>query len=196
MHRSDRTSMLCKKNDLQILALFKRFGLKGKSVETIAVYWEDKPKTYGFIKVADLALLDIEIQPDEIAQWGLFLYELSDLNIKFHLVCAQFSSRETLRMSILFQTGFKDSLFSCISERSDTESVENIHLTSSVELIYFHGPHFGDRYGIAHTACKALDDANIPILINVCSGAAVLIVLPENSLEKAGNVLSEVFEVV
>ena len=62
-------------------------------------------------------------------------------------------------------------------------------------MISFQGPHFGDRYGIADTAFKALARQGVPILITVCSGAALYIVLPENKLHEARPLLAEAFEV-
>jgi len=88
-----------------------------------------------------------------------------------------------------------DIVLSHIDKRIDPESEKYFHLTSPVELISFQGPHFGDRYGIAYSAFKALDDRGVPILIAACSGAAVYIVLPEKKLQDARPLLLEAFEV-
>ncbi len=81
-----------------------------------------------------------------------------------------------------------------IDKRIDLESEKYFHLTSPVELISFHGPHFGDRYGIAYSAFKALDDQEVRILIAACSGAAVYIVMPQKKLQEARLFLAEAFE--
>jgi len=164
-------------------------------VETIAVYWEPKPKTYGFKEVTDLSLMNVEITPGEMGQWGLWLMELADLNIGFHLILAKYSAHQKLRLHILLEKFWADSVLSHIDKRIDLESEKDFHLTSPVELISFQGPHFGDRYGIAHTAFKALDDQGIPILVAACSGAAVYIVLPEQKLQEVKPRLAEAFEV-
>jgi aspartokinase len=164
-------------------------------VETIAVYWEPKPKTYGFKEVTDLSLMNVEITPGEMGQWGLWLMELADLDIGFHLILAKYSAHQKLRLYILLEKFWADSVLSHIDKRIDLESEKDFHLTSPVELISFQGPHFGDRYGIAHTAFKALDDQGIPILVAACSGAAVYIVLPEKKLQEVKPRLAEAFEV-
>ena len=164
-------------------------------METIAVYWEPKPKTYGFKEVIDLSLMNIEIRPGKMSQWGLWLMELADLNIGFHLSIAKYSNRQELRLYILLEKFWADSVLSHIDKRIDPESEKYFHLTSPVELISFQGPHFGDRYGIAYSAFKALDDRGVPILIAACSGAAVYIVLPEKKLQDARPLLLEAFEV-
>ena len=164
-------------------------------METIAVYWEPKPKIYGFKEVSDLSLMNIEIKPGEMSHWGLWLMELADLDIGFHLILAKYSTRQRLRLYILLEKFWADRVLFHINKKIDLESEQYFHLTSPVELISFQGPHFGDRYGIAHSAFKALDDQKVPIILAACSGAAVYIVLPEKMLQGARALLTEAFEV-
>ena len=164
-------------------------------METIAVYWEPKPKTYGFRDVADLSLLSIAVKPEKMVQWGRCFLELADLDIDFHLILAKYSNHKELRLYILLEKLWADKVLSYISKRIDPEFEKDFNLTSPVELISFQGPHFGDRYGIADTAFKTLDDQGIPILIAACSGAAVYIVLPEKKLHQARALLAEAFRI-
>ena len=163
-------------------------------METIAVYWEPKPKTYGFKEFTNLSLINIEIKPGEMGQWGFWLMELADLDIGFHLILAKYSTHQRLQLYILLEKFWADSVLSHIDKRNDLESEKYFHLTFPVELISFQGPHFGDRYGIAYSAFKALDSQGFPILIGACSGAAVYIVLPEKKLQTARHLLAEAFE--
>ena len=164
-------------------------------METIAVYWEPKPKTYGFKEVFDLSLVTIEIKPEKMLQWGLWLMELADLNIGFQLILAKYSADRELRLYILLEKLWVGSLLSYFDKKINLDSEKDFYLKSPVELISFQGPHFADRYGIADSAFKALDNQGIPILIAACSGAAVYIVLPENKLREARPLLAEAFEV-
>ncbi|MGA8021029.1 MAG: hypothetical protein WCA42_19335 [Desulfobacterales bacterium] len=164
-------------------------------METFAVYWEPKPKTYGFKEVIDLSLLNIEIRPGKMSQWGLWLMELSDLDIGFHLILAKYSTHQKLRLYILLEKLWGDRVLSYLGKKIDPDSEKDFHLTYPVELISFQGPHFGDRYGIADTAFKALDGQGVPVLISVFAGAAVYIVLPEKKLQDARPILLEAFEV-
>ena len=170
-------------------------GSKEKAVETIAVYWELKPKTYGFKEVFNLSLLNIATKPKKMSQWGLWFMEMADLDIGFHLILAKYSTRRELRLCILFEKLWEDSILSYIGKKIDPDAGKDFYLRSPVELIRFQGPHFADRYGIADTAFKVLDDHKIPILIAACSGAAVYLVLPEKKLHEARPLLAEVFEV-
>jgi aspartokinase len=164
-------------------------------VETIAVYWEPKPKTYGFKEITDLSLINIEIKPEEMGQWGVWLMELADLDIGFQLILAKYSTHQILRVYILLENFAADIVLSHMDKRIDPESEKYFHLTSPVELISFQGPHFGDRYGIAYPAFKVLNDQGVPVLLTVCSGAAVYIVLPEKKLQDARPLLLEAFVV-
>lgn len=164
-------------------------------METFAVYWEPKPKTYGFNEIIDLSLLNIEIRPGKMSQWGLWLMELADIDIGFHLILAKYSTHQKFRLYILLEKPWADHVLSYIDKQIDLESEKDFHLTYPVELISFQGPHFADRYGIADTAFKALDGQGVPVLITVCSGAAVYIVLPEKKLQDARPLLLKAFEV-
>ena len=164
-------------------------------METIAVYWEPKPKTYGFKEVFDLSLMTIEIEPEKMSQWGLWLMELAGLNTGFHLILAKYSTDRELRLHILLEKLWADSVISYIGKKINLDSEKEFYLRSPVELISFQGPHFADRYGIADSAFKALDDQGIPIIIAVCSGAAVYIVLPESKLHEVRPLLAKAFEV-
>ena len=90
-------------------------------METFAVYWEPKPKTYGFKEVSDLSLLNIDIRPKKMPQWGLWLMELADLDIGFHLVMAKHSTHQKLQLYILFEKFWADSLLSSIDKKMDLE---------------------------------------------------------------------------
>lgn len=164
-------------------------------METIAVYWEPKPKTYGFREVTHLSLLSIAVKPEKMAQWGRWFLELADLDIDFHLILTKYSNHNELRLYILLEKLLADNVLSYIGKQISLESEKDFHLTFPVGLISFQGPHFGDRYGIADSAFKALDGQGISILIAACSGAAVYIVLPEKKLHEARASLAEAFTV-
>lgn len=169
--------------------------MKESVMETIAVYWEPKPKTYGFREVSLLSLLSISIKPEKMAQWGLWFLELADLDMDFHLILGKHSDQKKLRLYVLLEKLWADNILSYVNNRATSKQEKDFTLTSPVELISFHGPHFGDRYGIADSAFKALDEQRIPILIAACAGASIYIVLPEKQLHKARVSLTEAFTV-
>ena len=72
---------------------------------------------------------------------------------------------------------------------------EGMRRTSPAEMVFFQGPHFGDRYGIVDTALRALAAKGIKMTATACSGSCIYIVLPEGKSEEAVLALSEVFEI-
>ena len=64
------------------------------------------------------------------------------------------------------------------------------------EMVFFQGPHFGDRYGILDAAVRGLAARRVKMTAAACSGACIYIVLPEGKSEGAAvAALSEVFEI-
>jgi len=63
------------------------------------------------------------------------------------------------------------------------------------EMVFFHGPHFGDRSGIVDTALQALTARGVQMKAVACSGSCIYLVLPEGQSERAVAALSEVFEI-
>ena len=164
-------------------------------METIAVYWEPKIKTYGFQDVLGLSLLELEFQSERLPEWGLGIYEMGNLGINFELVLVQAGGEQGLRVCLLFERKWEKRLINHISQVILGDDGETFQITSPVELIYFFGPHFGDRYGIADSAFMALDHKDITILATGCSGSAIYLVLQEGMAQRAKVLLAEMFEV-
>ncbi len=82
---------------------------------------------------------------------------------------------------------------SSLAKGMANEDATSLQVVESVELIYLHGPHFQDRYGIAEAALRPLFDAGIPILSAGCAGTSVYIVVSKDLAHKAVVCLAETF---
>ncbi len=60
--------------------------------------------------------------------------------------------------------------------------------------IFLHGPHFGDRYGIAHALIEALEQAHVSILALSCTISSISVIIRQHELAPAQLVLGKVFE--
>ncbi len=60
--------------------------------------------------------------------------------------------------------------------------------------IFLHGPHFGDRYGIANTLIEALEQAHVSILAMSCTISSISVIIRQQELAPALLVLSQRFE--
>lgn len=162
-------------------------------METIAVYWENKAKTYGFQIERDLSLFQVSTEPHELAGLGSVLFNDTS-SIRFSWVLVQPSSRQRLNIYLLLNQKWAPSIPVLIEHTRKNGIDLDLQTTSPVEMVYFHGPHFGDRYGIADTALGTLRRKGLPILAAGCVGASVYIIIPEHRSEEVKQILSGVFE--
>ena len=160
-------------------------------METIAVYWEQPIKTYGFQKVMDLVLVEFCYPLTEITSLGGILSQDALQKVKAEFIMVQ-------------EFGETISIILCLPEREYRDVWVSLaqapgsipcEYTYPVGIIYFHGPHFGDRYGIAEAAFSTLSEADIEIVASGCSASSVFLVLAQDDVTRAENVLSHTFEV-
>lgn len=168
---------------------------RAHTLQTIAVYWERKIKTYGFQETPELLLVKMTFAAQEMAQWGKDIQALEDRIGGFHLVLIQPDLTGRIHAYLLCnreeEGEIRDFVLGTIQSVEETP----VDIISPVELLFFYGPHFGDRYGIADAALGALSKKEIPILAASCSGSAVFLVFPVGKANEAKKALSETFQV-
>ncbi len=152
------------------------------TLETIAVYWEPVIRTYGFQVRTGLTLVCLETGSGP--GWGLSGDD-AGLFSGANLIMAVALPTESggLRTGLVFSGKVPEA--SGFHGRADRP----------VELLYFQGPHFGDRYGIAAAALGALHRAAVPVIAAGCTGASVYIVLEPGRADEAVASLSDAFRV-
>jgi len=160
-------------------------------METIAVYWESRIKTYGFQRIPDLALIEFSCPLSEIKSLGKIFSQDHLIVLKPKFIISQVSNHE---ISFIFCLPLKEGkdFHATLKKTSRSTPERYIH---PVSIIFFHGPHFGDRYGIADATFSTLSKAGIKIIASGCSSASVFLVLAQHDIDKAEEILSETFEV-
>jgi len=160
-------------------------------LETKAAYWEPRVKTYGFQEVTDLSLLEVSIHSSALSVLGLALVRLGEDGVGFHLV---FSRVSTSRFELFLVVSLK-SENAVLNRLSSLIPMDMLApRVTPVDLVFFQGPHFGDRYGIFHAAANALSGKEIRILAFTCAGSCIYLVLPKGESGKAISVLTDAFE--
>jgi len=160
-------------------------------METIAVYWEPRIKTYGFQRITDLALIEFSCPLSKIKPLGEILSQDDLIVLRPKFIIAQVSNHEISFIICLPLKESKD--FHTSLEKTSSPTLHKyIH---PVSIIFFHGPHFGDRYGIANATFSSLSKAGLKIIASGCSSASVFLVLAQHDIDKAEEILSETFEV-
>ena len=163
-------------------------------METIAVYWEQRIKNYGFQSITGLSLLDLSFPVERMDRWGLALKELNRESDRFYFVLSQTTDRDVLRMLILVEGKTLDNILAEADRLTNGHPRPFIQTSTPVEAVHFQGPHFGDRYGVADAAFQALAEAAVPILAAGCAGSSVYLVLPDGRGREAIAALSQNFD--
>ncbi len=170
--------------------------VKKRYPETRATYVEEKIKTYGIQRVTGLAMFEIRFNPNRFEHLkicGRALQTLARLENKFYFTAAVRRGREESRLFCLTDPVLDLEVQPFLSQLQATGEID-ICQPVSVDLLNFHGPHFGDRFGIFNTAMRCLKDTSIKVLLAGCTGASICMVLPVNQGEKAVAALGKGFE--
>jgi aspartokinase len=160
-------------------------------LDVTAAYWEPQIKTYGFRKNTGLLLVEMKASAERLDSLGQGLVRLGDLRIPFHLVFMQVSEGGLISVYLLIQPEWEKDLIECVRPTSPV----GIEVVSTVDMLSFQGPHFGERFGILDAAFKALSSKKIRVIASVCSMSCVYLVLEAGQGERAASALSEAFEV-
>jgi aspartokinase len=162
-------------------------------VETVAVYWEDRVKTYGFSEVAGLALVQWTVPPEALPGVGGGIEDMAVSDGEMLFVLGHGSANRAMEFGLLVERRLEDRTVRRVRGFLGEALARGVSSLSPAGLINFHGPHFGDRYGIAHAALKALMECGAPVLAVGCSASSIYLVLPEDRMETAMESLSKAF---
>jgi len=168
----------------------------GRKVETVAQYWEPRIKIYG-----------------STLKQGMRSYALSFPRNMLNAVIPVLSKmgpKQKFQMFSLTPYGYGSDGYRAQvvidpnSDRGVTEIVlQQLGALSGVsrvehkvvDILYLHGPHFQDRYGVAALAVNALDKGAADFSCLNCSGTSIFLVIDADGGERALASLSEVFVV-
>jgi aspartokinase len=177
-------------NDETIAFVKKRYP------ETRATYVEEKIKTYGIKMETGLSMLEISFNPkfcEHLEVCDIALQSLGRMGKKFNFTLAMTENQDNCRLFCLTEKLDQKESRSLVSQVQNVSGVD-ICPPVCVDLLSFHGPHFGDRFGIFNTAMACLDRASIGVLLAGCTGASICMALPATMGEKAILALAEGFD--
>ena len=160
-------------------------------METIAVYWEPLIKTYGFQRITDLALLEFSFPLFDMKNAGEMFLQDDFQSLRPKFIISHVMHHDISFIVCLPLKEGKD-FHASLKKASRATPCKYIH---PVSILFFHGPHFGDRYGIADATFSTLSKAGIEILASGCSSASVFLVLATHDIDNAEKALHETFEV-
>lgn len=162
-------------------------------METIAVYWESQIKTYGLNEFDGLAHVQFVCSPEQMASVGRVVREMEEPGIRMLLVVGLAAEDGLMGLGLLVGQRWEEGVMHELRSALGEGTAPSLQSTSPVSLIFLHGPHFGDRYGIADAAVGALTGDGIPIIALGCTASSIYLVLPEEERKAAGHSLKEAF---
>ena len=159
-------------------------------VETAAVYWEPVIKIYGSSIKKDLLMTTAHVPRSMLSMLGALLQAVENGRGVFEMALMQHLDDKTYKLGLLYENsraeGYRElfssngALFSEIEQRN-------------AELLYLHGPHFHDRYGVASVALSNLQKEERELLAVGCSGTSIYLVTPERKAQCSADSLKKIF---
>lgn len=162
-------------------------------METIAVYWEPVIRVYGVETREDVAFLEIQFPLEELEFHGANLEMLAKNCTDFFMVLLQYLDEKSAKLCIVIKPQHAKVLHNKLEALTQKGYKISVQLKQHVDLVFFHGPHFQDRYGIIETAFRVLDRKNISLFAVGCTGTSVYLVVNNGEAELTRQMLSEGF---
>ena len=170
--------------------------------ETVAQYVESRIRTYGIQIKDEILVCRLQARPGSQALLAGFFEALADERVRFSYVCADRTADDEVHVAIAMpvtHTGV-DSIRSLLAAgpfrqiQIRQNARKNMPMIQNAQMITFHGPHFGDRYGIADKALGCLSGAGVPVWLAGCVGATVTLIVPPDMGRAATDALSASFD--
>ena len=163
-------------------------------METIAVYWEPKIRIYGLTTEIGVSLYTLLFPAARLPFWSGVIRTLEDKGLEFLLVNLQSLSPAAMQLCLVLRQGteshmIRDYFLQKVEQEEDT----SFEAVAGIELLYLHGPHFQDRYGIIDAVLTPLQKAGIPLLCAGCAGTSVYLAVSEQRGKDAAMCLAETF---
>lgn len=157
----------------------------------IASYQEKIIRIYDIVQQSKLGLWSLTVDQSDLKDLGAALITLGQSETRMVFVIALPSPENRLSFSFCFPEGQETRIRQVFS--SHFRDVEPVH-HSQVAALYIHGPHFGDRYGIAHTLVRALETAKVSLLALGCTVSSISAIIREEDLAMAVQTLETTFQ--
>jgi hypothetical protein len=155
-------------------------------------YHEQVITIYDFAHRTDLDLWSVKLPLDLLGDFGASLSGLNQFRLRMpFLVSISPPSEEDLYFSFLFEAVHHDRV-----EQALARSLPDLDFfcLGPVTVFFLHGPHFGDRYGIANALVRALQKVGVPLLALSCAVSSISLVVEAGESNQTIKALNSVFQ--
>ena len=157
----------------------------------IASYQEKVVRIYDIVEQSELDLWSLVVDQRGLAKLGAALMALGQWQIRIPFVIALLSPENRL----VFNFCFPREQVSQIRETFPSRLGNTLLVRHpQVAALYIHGPHFGDRYGIANTLVRALESAGVSLLALGCTVSSISVIIRAKDLAAAVQALEAAFK--
>ena len=158
----------------------------------IASYQEKIIRIYDIVRQSDLDLWGLTVDQSDLGDLGAALITLGQSEIRIPFVIALPSLGENRQsFSFCLPKGQKTQIRQVFSSYLSNTALD---CHSQVAALYIHGPHFGDRYGIANTLIRALESGGVSLLALGCAVSSISAIVGEQDLDAAVQALEASFQ--
>jgi aspartokinase len=169
-------------------------GGEGRKIETIATYWEPVIKIYGSNLKTGVTALSVSFSALHLLPVLSFLSDVEEVD-SFKVIALNTADQNSNNLLLLVTTAVGIKLVKSLRRRFDQSGGVAIAEQPGLEVVYFHGPHFQDRYGVANAVVKTIEKANVECVFLNCSGTSIFLVTPAHVGSLAQKALEKVFMV-
>jgi hypothetical protein len=162
--------------------------------EVSCSYREQSIKIYEISHRIDLDLWNITLPLECLGNFGAALLDLNELGIRRmpFLVSSSSPDAEGLYFAFSFGAVHREKVRHALDQ--NLPGVDRYCL-GPVSVFFLHGPHFGDRYGIANALVRALQNAGIPPLGLSCTMSSITAVIQGSDSKQTISALNANFQV-
>lgn len=145
-------------------------------METIAVYWEQVIRVYGIDSRTGISLVVARFPGSQFGTVTDHLTSSTPALDKFIFCNTTGDCDDHFDLVLAISAGNSGAVVEHLKILRKSIPEFTLDLHQPVDLVFFHGPHFQDRYGIAEAVYSCLDN-NLNLLATGCTGTSVYIVV-------------------
>jgi aspartokinase len=160
--------------------------------EIIASYEEKVIGIYGIVEEAGLDLWSLLLPLPALGDLGVAMEELARFGLKLPFLVALPGPAERLLAAFCMATLAGEEVEGVLSAHFPGSSFRR---RSRVAALFLHGPHFGDRHGIANALIQTLDQSDTEILALSCAVSSMSVVINAEDLPAATGALQTAFSI-
>jgi len=166
--------------------------LERPSGEIVASYEEKVIRIYGVVEEADLDLWSLLLLPPSLGELGAAMAMFARFGLKLPFLVALPGPGEGLIFAFCMATVAGEEVERVLAAHLPGSSVRR---RSRVGALFLHGPHFGDRYGIANALIGTLEQSDTEILALGCAVSSISVVINAEDIPAATGALETAFSI-